>query len=41
MNAAKAPETWQTYDIVFRTARYSGRMTEDVRVTWWCQESRR
>ncbi len=35
VNAAKAPETWQTYDIVFRAARYDdeGRKTEDARVT--------
>ena len=35
VNAATAPETWQTYDIVFRTARYddSGRKTADARVT--------
>jgi hypothetical protein len=34
-NAATAPETWQTYDIVFRAARYddSGRKTADARVT--------
>ncbi|MER6690483.1 family 16 glycoside hydrolase [Streptomyces minutiscleroticus] len=34
-NAAKAPETWQTYDIVFRAARYDedGRKTADARVT--------
>ncbi|MFH8974346.1 family 16 glycoside hydrolase [Streptomyces sp. NPDC017890] len=34
-NAAAAPETWQTYDIVFRAARYddSGRKTADARVT--------
>ncbi len=35
VNAAKAPETWQTYDIVFRAARYDedGRKTADARVT--------
>lgn len=35
INAAKAPETWQTYDIVFRAARYddSGRKTADARLT--------
>ncbi|MFE6527355.1 family 16 glycoside hydrolase [Streptomyces rochei] len=34
-NAATAPETWQTYDIVFRAARYDddGRKTADARVT--------
>ncbi|MER7053659.1 family 16 glycoside hydrolase [Streptomyces sp. NPDC000351] len=34
-NAAAAAETWQTYDIVFRAARYddSGRKTADARVT--------
>ncbi|GAA3988097.1 hypothetical protein GCM10022384_40000 [Streptomyces marokkonensis] len=34
-NAATAAETWQTYDIVFRAARYddSGRKTADARVT--------
>ncbi|MGC9499955.1 family 16 glycoside hydrolase [Streptomyces sp. WG7] len=34
-NAAAAPETWQTYDVVFRAARYddSGRKTADARVT--------
>jgi hypothetical protein len=34
-NAAAAPETWQTYDIVFRAARYDeeGRKTADARVT--------
>ncbi|MGC9438369.1 family 16 glycoside hydrolase [Streptomyces sp. WG5] len=34
-NAAAPPETWQTYDIVFRAARYddSGRKTADARVT--------
>ncbi|MFD6285416.1 family 16 glycoside hydrolase [Streptomyces sp. NPDC060205] len=35
VNAAKAPETWQTYDIVFRAARYddSGKKTADARLT--------
>ncbi|UPZ26919.1 DUF1080 domain-containing protein [Streptomyces sp. LRE541] len=35
INAAKAPETWQTYDIVFRAARYddSGKKTADARLT--------
>ncbi|NEE33621.1 DUF1080 domain-containing protein, partial [Streptomyces sp. SID7982] len=35
VNAATAPETWQTYDITFRAARYdaSGTKTEDARVT--------
>ncbi len=35
VNAATAPETWQTYDITFRAARYdaSGAKTEDARVT--------
>ncbi|MEU8610907.1 family 16 glycoside hydrolase [Actinoplanes sp. NPDC048791] len=33
-NAGTAPETWQTYDITFRAARYSGTTkTEDARVT--------
>ncbi len=33
-NAARAPETWQTYDITFRAARYSGSTkTENARVT--------
>ena len=34
-NAATAPGTWQTYDVVFRAARYddSGRKTADARVT--------
>ncbi|MEW1720257.1 family 16 glycoside hydrolase [Streptomyces sp. NPDC093109] len=34
-NAATAPETWQTYDIVFRAARFDaeGRKTEDARIT--------
>ncbi|MEU2978864.1 family 16 glycoside hydrolase [Streptomyces hirsutus] len=35
VNAATAPETWQTYDIDFRAARFddSGRKTADARVT--------
>jgi hypothetical protein len=35
VNAAKAPETWQTYDIVFRAARYddTGKKTADARLT--------
>ncbi|MFJ2554399.1 MULTISPECIES: family 16 glycoside hydrolase [unclassified Streptomyces] len=35
LNAATAPETWQTYDIVFRAARFDaeGRKTEDARIT--------
>ncbi|MFF9687087.1 family 16 glycoside hydrolase [Streptomyces sp. NPDC014623] len=35
VNAATAPETWQTYDITFRAARFdgSGRKTADARVT--------
>ena len=35
VNAATAPETWQTYDITFRAARYdeAGAKTEDARVT--------
>ncbi len=35
VNAATAPETWQTYDITFRAARYnaSGVKTENARVT--------
>ncbi|MFE2767590.1 family 16 glycoside hydrolase [Streptomyces albidoflavus] len=35
VNAATAPETWQTYDITFRAARYdaSGEKTEDARIT--------
>jgi hypothetical protein len=34
-NAARAPETWQTYDITFRAARFnsSGAKTENARVT--------
>lgn len=34
-NAATAPETWQTYDIVFRAARFdeNGAKTADARVT--------
>ncbi|MFF4522693.1 family 16 glycoside hydrolase [Streptomyces bluensis] len=33
-NEATAPETWQTYDIVFRAARYEdGRKVADARVT--------
>jgi hypothetical protein len=35
VNAALPPETWQTYDITFRAARYdsNGAKTEDARVT--------
>ncbi|KAA0932966.1 family 16 glycoside hydrolase [Streptomyces apricus] len=35
VNAAKAPETWQTYDLVFRAARYddAGKKTADARLT--------
>jgi hypothetical protein len=35
LNAATAPGTWQTYDIVFRAARFddTGRKTADARVT--------
>ncbi|MFF7534227.1 family 16 glycoside hydrolase [Streptomyces bobili] len=35
VNAAAPPETWQTYDIVFRAARYDGdgRKTADARLT--------
>ncbi|MFE3599422.1 family 16 glycoside hydrolase [Streptomyces sp. NPDC059142] len=35
LNASTAPETWQTYDIVFRAARFddAGRKTEDARVS--------
>ncbi|MBM7440209.1 family 16 glycoside hydrolase [Streptomyces sp. HB132] len=35
INAATAPETWQTYDITFRAARFddSGGKTADARVT--------
>ncbi|PGH52051.1 hypothetical protein CRI70_03340 [Streptomyces sp. Ru87] len=35
LNAATAPETWQTYDITFRAARFGadGDKTEDARVT--------
>jgi hypothetical protein len=34
-NAATAPETWQTYDVVFRAARFdeNGAKTADARVT--------
>ncbi|GAA3767391.1 family 16 glycoside hydrolase [Micromonospora maritima] len=33
-NAATAPETWQTYDVVFRAARFDGATkTENARVT--------
>ncbi|MDX3064984.1 MULTISPECIES: family 16 glycoside hydrolase [Streptomyces] len=35
INAATAPETWQTYDVTFRAARFddSGGKTSDARVT--------
>ncbi len=35
VNAARPPETWQTYDIVFRAARYDaeGNKTSDARIT--------
>lgn len=35
LNAATAPETWQTYDVVFRAARFdeNGAKTADARVT--------
>ncbi|MFE2938457.1 family 16 glycoside hydrolase [Streptomyces sp. NPDC059255] len=35
LNAGTPPETWQTYDIVFRAARFDaeGRKTEDARIT--------
>ncbi|GGT04448.1 family 16 glycoside hydrolase [Streptomyces chromofuscus] len=35
LNASTAPETWQSYDIVFRAARYNsaGELTEKARVT--------
>ncbi|MGI5254526.1 family 16 glycoside hydrolase [Actinacidiphila glaucinigra] len=35
LNAATAPETWQTYDIVFRAARFdaAGSKTDDARIT--------
>ncbi|MET9878812.1 family 16 glycoside hydrolase [Actinacidiphila glaucinigra] len=35
LNAATAPETWQTYDIVFRAARFDaeGKKTDDARIT--------
>ncbi|GAA1163105.1 hypothetical protein GCM10009654_19790 [Streptomyces hebeiensis] len=35
LNAATAPETWQTYDIAFRAARFDadGRKTDDARIT--------
>ncbi|MBY8853340.1 DUF1080 domain-containing protein, partial [Saccharothrix sp. MB29] len=34
-NAATAPQTWQTYDVTFRAARFgsSGMKTENARVT--------
>ncbi|MFG1603409.1 family 16 glycoside hydrolase [Actinoplanes sp. NPDC049265] len=35
VNAATAPETWQTYDVTYRAARYdaSGTKTENARIT--------
>ncbi len=34
VNAATAPQTWQTYDVTFRAARYNGTTkTENARVT--------
>ncbi|WP_326570367.1 DUF1080 domain-containing protein [Actinacidiphila glaucinigra] len=35
LNAATAPETWQTYDVVFRAARFDaeGDKTDDARIT--------
>jgi hypothetical protein len=35
LNASTAPETWQTYDITFRAARFDadGKKTSDARVT--------
>lgn len=35
LNASTAPETWQTYDIVFRAARFDadGKKTADARIT--------
>ncbi|KAK1185410.1 DUF1080 domain-containing protein [Streptomyces sp. NBS 14/10] len=35
LNAATAPETWQTYDIDFRAARFdaAGQKTDDARIT--------
>lgn len=35
VNAATAPETWQTYDITYRAARYdeAGVKTENARIT--------
>lgn len=35
LNAATAPETWQTYDIDFRAARFdaAGKKTDDARIT--------
>ncbi|MFB7292308.1 family 16 glycoside hydrolase [Actinacidiphila glaucinigra] len=35
LNAATAPETWQTYDIVFRAARFDaeGKKTDDARIS--------
>ena len=34
VNAATAPQTWQTYEVTFRAARYNGTTkTENARVT--------
>jgi hypothetical protein len=35
LNASTAPETWQTYDITFRAARFraDGKKTSDARIT--------
>ncbi|WP_410656989.1 family 16 glycoside hydrolase [Amycolatopsis sp. lyj-112] len=37
VNAARPPDTWQSYDITFRAARFdsSGKKVADARVTMW------